>query len=137
MAAATPAAAATGAPRVTSSTPGDRLLNIAESRTGDWYSFGSAGPSFFDCSGLVYWAARQMGITLPRTTYGMLAGSGWLYRVPLADARRGDLMFYGSGHVEINTAWWHTTFGAQQTGTRVGWHPWSGWWAPTMVLRLR
>jgi hypothetical protein len=46
------------------------------------------------------------------------------------------LAFYGSGHVEFVTAWWHTTFGAQQTGTRVGWHGWSGWWAPTMFFRV-
>lgn len=135
---ATPVAhAATLAPASIGSTVGDRVLNMAETKVGHWYSYGSAGPTYFDCSGLVYWAAGRLGISLPRTTYGMLAGSSHLYRIPLSWARRGDLMFYGSGHVEINTMWYHTTFGAQQTGTRVGWHHWSGYWAPTMAMRLR
>ena len=29
-------------------------------------------------------------------------------------------MFYGSGHVEINTIWYHQTFGAHHSGQRVG-----------------
>lgn len=135
---APPAAAAVlAAPRVTTSTLGDRVLNMAETRAGDWYLYGAAGPSAFDCSGLVYWSAGRLGITLPRTTFGMLAGSAHLYRIPLSWARRGDLIFYGSGHVEINTIWYHTSFGAQQSGTRVGWHHWSGWWAPTEAMRFR
>lgn len=139
LAATAPAAhaAVIRTPAMSSATLGDRVLNKAESKAGVWYVYGAAGPSNFDCSGLVFWAAGQLGIALPRTTYGMLAGSAHLYRIPLSWARRGDLLFYGSGHVELNTGWWHTTFGAQQTGTRVGWHPWSGWWAPTMAMRLR
>jgi cell wall-associated NlpC family hydrolase len=132
-----PAHAATYQPAMSTATLGDRVLNKAESKAGVWYAYGAAGPYNFDCSGLVYWAAGQLGISLPRTTYGMLAGSSHLYRIPLSWARRGDLMFYGSGHVEINTGWYHTTFGAQRTGTRVWWHPWSGYWAPTMAMRLR
>lgn len=132
-----PAHAAVMQPAMSSATLGDRVLNEAESVAGHWYSYGSAGPTYFDCSGLVYWAAGRLGISLPRTTYGMLAGSSHLYRIPLSWARRGDLMFYGSGHVELNTGWYHTTFGAQRTGTRLWWHPWSGYWAPTMAMRFR
>ena len=132
-----PAQAAVRAPVVTSHTAGDRMLNVAISKAGNWYSYGSAGPTYFDCSGLVYWSARQIGITLPRTTFAMLAGSAHLYRIPLSSIRRGDLVFYGSGHVEINTAWYHTSFGAHHTGTRVGWVSWSPYYAPTMAMRLR
>ena len=57
------------------------------------------------------------GIWLPRTTYAMLS-SPRLHRIPLSQARRGDLMFYGSGHVEINTIWYHQTFGAHDSGSR-------------------
>ena len=124
-------------PALSTATPGDRVLNAAETRAGDWYSYGAAGPSVFDCSGLVMWAAARTGISIPHGTYALLAGTAHLYRIPLSQARRGDLMFYGSGHVEINTSWYHTTFGAQQTGTRVGWHHWSGGWAPTMAMRFR
>ena len=135
---AAPAHAATvSAPRVTSSTLGDRVLNKAITRAGHWYSFGAAGPTYFDCSGLVYWAARQLGISIPRTTYGMLAGSAHLYHIALGASRRGDLLFFSSGHVEFNTAWYHTSFGAHHSGTRVGWRPWSGYYAPTMAMRFR
>jgi cell wall-associated NlpC family hydrolase len=130
--------AAVRMPAVSSATLGDRVLNKAETRAGDWYQWAAAGPSTFDCSGLVVWAAAQLRVYVPHSTYSMLAGvGGHLYRIPVSQARRGDLMFYGSGHVEINTGWYHTTFGAQRTGTRVWWHPWSGWWAPTMAMRFR
>ena len=115
------------------------MLNAAETQAGCWYDYGGTGPCShgYDCSGIVVWAARQLGIVLPRTTYAMLAGSPHLYRIPLSQARRGDLMFYGSGHVEIMTAWYRTTYGAQQTGTRLGWHRWSPGWQPVMAMRLR
>lgn len=124
-------------PAMSSSTLGDRVLNKAETKAWHWYSYGSAGPTYFDCSGIVYWAAGQLGVSLPRTTYGMLVTSKHLYRVALSSARRGDLMFYGSGHVEINTGWYHTTFGAHHPGTQLSWRSWNGYYAPTMVMRLR
>jgi cell wall-associated NlpC family hydrolase len=96
--------------------------------------YGGAGPSVFDCSGLVYWASHKLGVNMPRTTYGML-GSSHLYRV--SSPRRGDLAFYGTGHVEFVTTWAHTTFGAQHAGTRVGWHRWNAYWHPTMYFRIR
>jgi cell wall-associated NlpC family hydrolase len=83
------------------------------------------------------WSAAQLGTTLPRTTYDLLADSGHFYAIPVSQARRGDLLFYGSGHVEIATVWYHVSFGAQTTGTRVGWHQWGGSWAPTLALRWR
>lgn len=116
---------------------GNAILNTAETRAGDWYSYGAAGPYAFDCSGLVVWAAARHGISLPRTTYGMLAGSAHLYQIPLADARRGDLLFYGSGHVEFNTDWYHESFGAHDSGTRVGWIAWGWGWQPTVAMRFR
>ena len=118
---------------------GVRVLAQAETQRGCWYRYGSAGPcgNGYDCSGTVYWAAARLGIAVPRTTYGMLAGSAHLYRIPLSQARQGDLLFYGSGHVEIDTIWYHTSYGAQHTGTRLGWHRWSGYWAPTAAMRFR
>ena len=117
---------------------GNRILDVAETRTGDWYVYGGAGPYVFDCSGLVYWASHRLHVNMPRTTYGMLSqgvASGLLYRV--YNPRRGDLAFYGSGHVEFVSGWYHTTFGAQHYGTRVGYHRWNAWWHPTMYFRIR
>ncbi len=99
------------------------------------YIYGDAGPRGFDCSGLVYAAYRAAGIALPRTTYGMLAN--WrLVRIPKSQAQRGDLAFFGTGHVEIydRGAW---TYGAQDTGTRIGFHLMNSFWHPTMYFRVR
>jgi cell wall-associated NlpC family hydrolase len=109
-------------------------LRWAEHQAGKWYCFGGSGPSCFDCSGLVMRAYAHAGIGLPRTTYGML-GSWHLRRVAASQRKRGDLAFYGSGHVELVTR--RGTFGAASAGTRVGWHRTSAWWHPTMYFRVR
>lgn len=94
-------------------------LRWAESQAGKWYIYGGTGPSGFDCSGLVMTAYRHAGFTLPRTTGEMLV-SGRIYRIRASQRARGDLVFWGNYHVELVTR--HGSFGAQQTGTRVGWH---------------
>lgn len=113
---------------------GASVMAMAKTRTGDWYADGGAGPTTFDCSGLVYWASRQLGIGMPRTTGGML-GSGILVRTYRPAA--GDLAFYGSGHVEIVGHGHDVTFGALHAGTRVGAHHWGGSWHPTMYFQVR
>ena len=110
-------------------------LRWAEAQAGKWYCWGgSAG--CFDCSGLAMAAYAHAGISLPHSTYSMLA-SRHLVREPLSQARRGDLIFYGPGHVELKTRPSNGTFGALEQGTRIGWHRWSGWWVPTMAFRVR
>ena len=146
-----PVAAATAAPAaqasvshsaVTSAYGGSRAgnaaLNWAEQHAaGCWYTYGGTSCAHgYDCSGLVMEAfGHGAGIWLPHSTYAML-GNRHLHRIPLSQARRGDLMFYGSGHVEINTIWYHQTFGAHHSGTRVGWRTWSQWWHPTAAYRV-
>ena len=99
------------------------------------YIWGGTGPAGFDCSGLVYAAYRRLGITLPRTTYGML-GSWRLVRIPKSRARRGDLAFFGSGHVEVYD-WGPWTFGAATEGTRLGFHRMNAYWHPTMYFMIK
>jgi cell wall-associated NlpC family hydrolase len=117
-----------------SSTPA-RVLAIrwAEHRAGRAYCYGGTGPCF-DCSGLVMKAYEHAGIKLPRTTTGMLASSK-LRRIRARDRKRGDLAFYGSGHVELVTN--RGTFGATTSGEPVGWHHPNAWWHPTMYFRVR
>jgi cell wall-associated NlpC family hydrolase len=99
------------------------------------YLWGGTGPTGYDCSGLVYAAYRAAGMNLPRTTYEML--SSWrLVRIPKSKARRGDLAFFGPGHVELY-AWGNWTFGAEETGTRIGFHRMNQWWHPTMYFEIR
>jgi cell wall-associated NlpC family hydrolase len=66
-------------------------LRSAMTRIGDPYVWGAAGPSEFDCSGLVMWAYAQEGISLPHYT-----GSQWTsgMHVSRDDLEPGDLVFF-------------------------------------------
>jgi peptidoglycan DL-endopeptidase CwlO len=84
----------------TANTVGEEALRAAISREGDPYVWGAAGPSAFDCSGLVLWAYAQVGISLPHFT-----GDQWNMgvHVPRADLQPGDLVFFYAdiGHVGL------------------------------------
>ena len=97
------------------------------------YVYGGASPSGFDCSGLVYWAAGQLGISLPRDTYEMLAGSPHL--IAVSSPQPGDLAFFGTGHVELYVSSGRF-FGAQQPGTVVGFHDYGAYYVPSQYFRL-
>ncbi|MGW3690123.1 C40 family peptidase [Streptomyces sp. NPDC005125] len=74
-------------------------VQVAMAQRGKPYVWGATGPSSFDCSGLVQYAYRRAGITLPRTTWDQInAGQ----RVSTNSLRPGDLVFYRSAaHVAI------------------------------------
>ena len=111
-----------------------RALDWAEANTlGHTYEFGGAGPGSYDCSGLVMAAyAHADGSSLPHSTYAMLA-SPHLHQVPIADAPRGALLFFGTGHVELKTIWPHTSYGAHSSSDPIiGWRQWwPGSYEPT------
>jgi cell wall-associated NlpC family hydrolase len=109
--------------------------NWALRQRGKHYIWGGVGPRGFDCSGLVWAAYRSAGIALPRTTYEML-DSHDLIRISKRQARRGDLAFFGREHVELYR-WGNWTFGAEHTGTRIGFHKMDQFWHPTMYFRVR
>jgi cell wall-associated NlpC family hydrolase len=109
-----------------------RAYRWAQLRRGHPYVYGGTGPGF-DCSGLVMMAYRHVGISLPRTTYGMLA-SPKLVRV--RHPRMGDLAFYGTGHVELFRRWGYT-FGAHDAGSLVGLVHYGYGWKPTAFYRVR
>ncbi|GAB87188.1 C40 family peptidase [Gordonia rubripertincta] len=80
-------------------TAGQKAVKAAESKIGSPYSYGSAGPNAFDCSGLVYWSYKQAGKTIPRDSYGQLGGGR---AVSYSEAKPGDVMiFNGGGHAGI------------------------------------
>jgi cell wall-associated NlpC family hydrolase len=72
----------------------------AESRVGDPYMSGAAGPNAFDCSGLVVWAFAQVGISLPHFSGAQYADTA---HIPMSDLEPGDLVFYADPgqHVAI------------------------------------
>jgi cell wall-associated NlpC family hydrolase len=73
------------APQLTSA------LRAAESRQGLPYVWGAAGPSAFDCSGLVQWSFAQAGVVMPRVAADQ-ARTG--PAVPVSQLEPGDLLFY-------------------------------------------
>ena len=62
----------------------------AESRVGDPYVWGAAGPTAFDCSGLVMWAYEQAGISLPHYSGAQFSDTT---EIPMSDLEPGDLVF--------------------------------------------
>ncbi|HTV11319.1 MAG TPA: NlpC/P60 family protein [Acidimicrobiales bacterium] len=62
----------------------------AESRVGDPYVWGAAGPDAFDCSGLVMWAYDQAGVYLPHYSGAQFADTT---QIPMSDLEPGDLVF--------------------------------------------
>jgi peptidoglycan DL-endopeptidase CwlO len=77
----------------TANTVGAQALQAAISRLGDPYIWGAAGPTSFDCSGLVMWAYQQVGISLPHFTVSQY-NSG--VHVARSDLEPGDLVFFFS-----------------------------------------
>lgn len=78
---------------------GSDLADLTQSQLGKMYEWAAAGPDVFDCSGLMYWAAQQLGITIPRTTYDMVGAQSNLMPIGRGDLKTGDLIFsnWGSG----------------------------------------
>lgn len=69
---------------------GADVVAQAQSKLGAAYVFGDEGPNTFDCSGLMQWAYKQLGIALPRTTYEQVKVGA---EVPIANIQPGDLVF--------------------------------------------
>jgi peptidoglycan DL-endopeptidase CwlO len=67
-----------------------QALRNALTRRGDAYVWAAAGPSTFDCSGLVVWAYGQLGISLPHYT-GDIWNAG--EHVSRDELQPGDLIF--------------------------------------------
>jgi len=116
-----------------------RAMNVAHTKIGDWYSYGAAGPSRFDCSGLVYYSYRNVGdYKVPRTAQ---AQYNYSHKVSYSQRKVGDLVFYGYGtrdifHVGIyiGVHWYQGAYrslmiAAPYPGARVRVEPvYGSWW---------
>jgi cell wall-associated NlpC family hydrolase len=74
------------------------VISFALAQTGKRYVFGAAGPSTFDCSGLVKAAFATIGMDLYHYTGKMMTYGKSVARSAL---QRGDIVFPSSGHVGI------------------------------------
>ena len=96
------------------------LLKAAESQLGKPYVFGS-GPSTdsFDCSDLIQWAYKQIGINIPRTTFDQIKVGRSVKGKPL---KPGDLVFPSNHHVVMYVGN-GKVIAAPYTGTVVQYQP--------------
>jgi cell wall-associated NlpC family hydrolase len=107
-------------------------FDYALKQKGEPYRYGGSGPSSWDCSGLVFKSYGAAGISLPRVS-GAQRSSSKTVHVSRYKAQRGDLAFWGSGHVEFvvkvykkNGKWYTQTYGAHHSGTVVSYRTNSG-----------
>jgi cell wall-associated NlpC family hydrolase len=79
-------------------TLGGRAAKLALRAVGVPYAWGGASPaSGFDCSGLVHWAYKRIGVELPHSSYALYNLGR---RVRPSRLKPGDLVFFsGLGHV--------------------------------------
>ncbi|MBU3161151.1 C40 family peptidase, partial [Clostridium frigoris] len=105
----------------------DKLIGIP-------YIWGGATTSGFDCSGLVQYIYKSIGVTLPRTTYQQ-AGEG--SAVSINNLEVGDLVFFiGNAHVGIYVG--NNKFiEARKSGTLVHIADLSGYWRTSFVTGRR
>ena len=75
-------------------------LAAATTQVGKPYEWGGVGPNSWDCSGLVQWAFRQVGVSLPRTTWQQAKVGA---PVPFGALSMGDVIVLNSdgSHVGI------------------------------------
>jgi cell wall-associated NlpC family hydrolase len=75
------------------------VVGLAMQELGKPYVWGAAGPSTFDCSGLVAYVYAKIGVSLP---HNAAAQYGYGSPVSYGDLQPGDLVFFsGLGHVGI------------------------------------
>lgn len=99
----------------------DALLQAADSQIGKPYVFGS-GPDTksFDCSDLIQWAYKQVGINIPRDTYSqmkVLPKKSWKALQP------GDLIYKNNGGHVVMYVGEGKVIAAPYTGTVVQYQP--------------
>lgn len=74
------------------SVSGGSIASNAAKYIGVPYVYGGTSPSGFDCSGLIYYAAKEAGINLPRTSQAQSTLGSY---VSVSDLKAGDLVFWG------------------------------------------
>lgn len=76
----------------------NKVIQLAKSKMGCPYTQGTGrkGPNSFDCSGLVWWCYKQVGIDIPGTT-GEYMPAYSKYKIDLKDIQPGDILWRHTG----------------------------------------
>ena len=76
------------------------IVHLARQQLGIPYLYGGDTPRGFDCSGLVYYIFRRVGVAVPRTTNAQLYAS---HPVNVQELRSGDLVFFEiAGNIQMH-----------------------------------
>lgn len=68
-----------------------QIASIALRMTGTPYQYGGTSPAGFDCSGLVWYSHKQVGISVPRTAAQQFRAGR---KVSRQNLQPGDLLFF-------------------------------------------
>jgi cell wall-associated NlpC family hydrolase len=113
---------------------GSGAVSVAMRYIGTPYVWGGSSPSGFDCSGLTSYSYAQVGISIPRTSYGQWGAGPHVAR---DDLQPGDLVFFnGLGHVGMYVGGGNFIH-APHTGDVVRIESLSGWYASSYVGAVR
>ncbi|MGI6153689.1 MAG: peptidoglycan-binding protein [Christensenellaceae bacterium] len=75
----------------------DKLMEVANSQLGKGYTYGSNGPSTFDCSGFVYYSLKNSGFATSRmSSAGYSNVSAWTSVPDMNSLQVGDIVFFKS-----------------------------------------
>ena len=78
----------------TSDSKANTVVHAALEKQGSKYVYATHGPNTFDCSGLVYYAFRQIGITLPASAHKQGYSSGT--QITYDQLRPGDIVCFNT-----------------------------------------
>lgn len=77
--------------------PHSGALDVAKRYVGVPYVWGGTSPSGFDCSGLMQYAYREVGVSLPRTSRSQFRVGAFIPADRTDLLEPGDLVFFGYG----------------------------------------
>lgn len=80
----------------------EELIAMAYAQLGKPYVWSTEGPDTFDCSGLVYYCLRSIGLSVHRySAQGFSEVSSWQMITNQSNLRRGDLVFFSNSSGRI------------------------------------
>lgn len=112
------------------------LINVALSKLGCKYVYGSRGPNSFDCSGFVYWCLNQAGVKQSyMSSYGWRSVNKYVKITNFSDIRAGDIVVV-KGHVGI-AAYNGTVIDASSSSGKIVHRDLGDWWKKNFIVAWR
>lgn len=121
---------------VVSGASADALIQVAKSKLGCPYIYGSKGPNSFDCSGFVYWCLKQIGVNQSYLTSYQWRTVGKYKKVnSISDLKKGDIIVV-YGHVGI-AAGNNMVYDASSSSGKIVYRELGDWWKRNFICGWR